>query len=50
MTCLWSCPECRLTSAPSDTGPITLLAETHDRLHHGGARTAQLVPAPRSAR
>lgn len=45
----WACPACQLSTPPligvSAVEEITLLATVHDRVHHGGARTAHLVLA-----
>jgi hypothetical protein len=43
----WACHLCHLSASPV-TGPTateeaTLLASVHDRVHHAGARTAQLL-------
>lgn len=38
-----ACAECELASGPYPArGEAELLAETHDRLHHGGRRTAEV--------
>ena len=43
----WTCHLCRLSAAPvvgvTAADETALLAAVHDRLHHGGARTAQLL-------
>jgi hypothetical protein len=42
----WTCTICRLTGVsavgPSAEQETALLAGIHDRLHHGGSRTAHL--------
>jgi hypothetical protein len=53
----WSCPICLLSTEPafgrSAEQETALLADVHDRLHHGGSRTAQVLlgdlPAGRHA-
>ena len=45
----WSCPVCLLSTEPA-FGPSAAqetahLAAVHDRLHHGGGRTAQVLLA-----
>jgi hypothetical protein len=44
----WTCAICRLdalpTQGPDAVAETELLASVHDRVHHGGARTAQILP------
>jgi hypothetical protein len=40
-----ACPECHLDGGPFSVEEATVLAATHDRLHHGGAPTASAVTA-----
>jgi len=43
----WTCSRCRLDAmplhGPSAAAETALLAGIHDRVHHGGARTAELL-------
>ena len=39
----WSCQPCGLTSAPALRGEVTAWAATHDRVHHRGQHTAQVL-------
>lgn len=42
----WTCPVCGLATepacGPSAAAETAQLAAVHDRIHHGGARTAEL--------
>lgn len=45
----WSCDVCQLSTAPvvglSAADETAMLASVHDRIHHGGSRTARLLLA-----